>query len=323
MTIDISDSGMAAYETVLATLLVCDWGIRAWTLLEAIRGRKGLFVLCCYNRCVNLHELLKMVHNDGRMDLINLFVARDYLLPPAVTSDLEIFGLLIRNEEDKALEDGFVNIGTAAALLSHRHATRDGDDLLIWSLLLGDIEDENPIAMWKRQVGNSIPTGTLVSSAQRIQGHPGLGWTPFTPTAVQRASGQRTNSKVYPAHDGHETFNGLITKEGLRAKWLTYVFPVVLMASSVDQQTMQGCGPPKPIVDLAEQYLHEYERGALLQSMPSRGPRTVPVGYRGSLGWLLVVCGSHDEITWEWKGFYEWDASIALPPFSIREIVII
>lgn len=321
MTIDISGSTMVAYESVLATLLVCDWGIRAWTLLEAIRGRRGLFVLCRHNKLINLHELLKLVHNDGRMDLVNLCLARDYLFPPPDISAFEFFDIPVADVERETAA-GFVDIGTAIALLSHRHATRDGDDLLIWSLLIGDIEDESPIAMWRRQVGKTIQTGSLVSSAQRVQGHPGLGWAPFTPTAMRRSSEQNTDSGVYPAR-ADMSISGLITTEGLRAMWLIHVFPVV-MAASVDQRTMRGHGPPEPFVGIAEQYLRGYKWGALLQKMKRpKGPVSNPITYHTSLGRIVVVCGSHDESVWEWKGIYDWDASIALPPFERREILII
>ena len=329
MAIDVSDPTTRAYESVLATLLVCDWDIRAWTLLEAMRGRYGLFVLCRHNNLINLHQLLKSIHENGRMDLVSLFLARDYLFPPMAISGFELFpGHPITTEVEQEIEKGFVNIGEAAALLSHRHATEDGDDLLIWSLLIGDIKDDSPIAMWERQIGKQIPTGSLVSSAQRIQGHPGLGWAPFSPTALPRTNEQSTSSKVYPAYDGGETSNGLITSKGLRAKWLTYVFPIPNVIAPATQVTMQkgerqDSSLPEPCMDITAQHLRGYEWGALLQTMPRKGPKNIPVSYRESLGPVLVVCGSLDKAVWEWKGIYEWDASAALPPFMIEEILII
>lgn len=322
MDIDISNPTVHAYESVLATLLVCDWGIRAWTLLEAMRGRYGLFVLCRHNRFVNLHQLLESVHDNGRMDLTNLFLTRDYLFPPMAISGFELFpGKVITSEVEREIEDGFVNIGSAATLLSHRHATRDGDDLLIWSLLIGDAEDESPIAMWERQVGKWIPTGSLISSARRIEGHSGLGWAPFSPTALQRTYQKGTDSKVYPAYARQETSNGLITSEGLRAKWLVYEFPNITNFSQ-DEKGMQASDFPAPCKDASIQYLCGYSWGSLLQAMPCSGPRTVPVAYRESLGRVVVVCASLDKVVWEWKGVYEWDANIALPEFTIAEILI-
>ena len=322
MTIDISSPTTRAYESVLAALLVCDWGIRAWTLLESIRGRDGLFVLCRYNILINLHQLITSVHDHGRVDLTNLFLTRDYLFPPVALSNFELFpGMPVTTELEREMEDGFVNIGTAAALLSHRHATRDGDDLLIWSLLIGDIEDDSPVAMWERQVGKRIPTGSLVSSAQRIENRPGLGWAPFSPTALQRLNEHNTSSRTYPAYDGANTSEGLITPEGLRAKWLVYVFPVT-PSPSVDARKTQDSGLSQLCLDIAVRYLWGYRYGALLQTMPRSGPRHIPVAYHESLGQVLVVCGSLDEAVWEWKGIYECDAGVTLPPFSIKEILI-
>ena len=322
MTIDISRPTIRAYETILATLLVCDWGIRAWTLLEAMRGRYGLFVLCHQNKLINLHQLLISVHENGRMDLVNLFLARDYLFPPLAISDFELFGVPVTTEAEKETEQGFVSIGDAAALLSHRHATRDDDDLLIWSLLIGDIEDNSPIAMWERQVGKRIPTGSLVSSAQRIQDHPGLGWAPYSPTALQKVNENDHGSKVYPAYDGTETFRGLITAEGLRAKWLTYEFLIPAALTPCEEESPNP-NLPGPCISIAARHLSGYKWGALLQTMPCQGPRNIPVAYPESLGWVVVVCGSQGKVVWEWKGIYEWNKKTNLPPFSIKEILII
>ena len=323
MAIDISNPTISAYESILAALLVCDWDIRAWTLLEAMRGRYGLFVLCRHNRLINLRELLKSVHENGRMDLTNLFLARDYLFPPMAISGFELFpGHPITGDVEREIVEGFVNIGEAAALLSHRHATRDGDDLMIWSLLIGDFEDKSPIAMWERQIGKRIRTGCLVSSAQRVQCQPGLGWAPFSPTALQRIDVQSTGSKVYPASDGSATSDGLITREGLRAKWLTHVFPS-MTASTVTEEQIQDLNLLGTRAEIATQRLRGYKWGALLQAMPRKGPGNIPVAYRGSLGPVVVVCGSRDNNVWEWKGIYEWNANIALPPFTIKEMLIV
>jgi hypothetical protein len=153
MAIDISSPTIQVYESILATLLVCDWSIRAWTLLESMRGRSGLYLLCLNNKYISLHELLKSAFNNARIDLTSLFFARAYLFPQSILGDFDLFsGYPIQDPVSDLLGRGFVSIGEAAALLSHRHATRDADDLLIWSLLIGDLEGESPVEMWKRQV---------------------------------------------------------------------------------------------------------------------------------------------------------------------------
>ena len=131
--------------------------MRAWTLLEAMRGRHALHLLCYGDRVISLKAVLQKVHRYGRMDIVALFVTRSYLFPPD-ESFLEIFegtGSVTTDEEIYTSEQGFVNIGEAAVLLSYRHATRDDDDLLIWSLLIGDMEIVDPAEMWKRQAGKT------------------------------------------------------------------------------------------------------------------------------------------------------------------------
>lgn len=98
---------------------------------------------------VSVMDVLKSVHARGRIDIATLFLGRDYLFPPPRRYS-EIYGEplgVTATQLEKP--DGFLGIGEAAAMLSHRHATRDGDDLLIWSLLIGDLEDESPVEMWQ------------------------------------------------------------------------------------------------------------------------------------------------------------------------------
>ena len=59
-------------------------------------------------------------------------------------------------------------------LVSHRHAARDGYDLLIWSLLIGDIEEDSSMVIWERQTGKRIPSSKLAPSTQRTPNHLGV-----------------------------------------------------------------------------------------------------------------------------------------------------
>lgn len=174
--------------------------------------------------------------------------------------------------------------------------------------------------MWKRQVGKRIPTGSLISSAQRVQDHPGLSWAPYRPTALQATS---NNSKVYPAYEGSETGQGLITEEGLRAKWLVHHLPDRATFIPPGRKDLQVSGPASSYSEIANWYLDGFRWGALLQAMPRIGPRNIPSRYRGAVGHVVVVCGSHDGASWEWKGIYEWSAEISLPSFAIEEMLIV
>jgi hypothetical protein len=63
-------------------VLVCDWNVRAWTLLEAIRGRRSIYLLCKYNKVLSLRETLEIVHREGSISLSILFLTAQHLLPP-------------------------------------------------------------------------------------------------------------------------------------------------------------------------------------------------------------------------------------------------
>ncbi len=63
-SVSIDNSSIEELETLLSVLLVCDWGVRAWTMLEAIRGNTSIQILCkddnkivlkeSYSICINL-----------------------------------------------------------------------------------------------------------------------------------------------------------------------------------------------------------------------------------------------------------------------------
>ncbi|KAH6677236.1 hypothetical protein B0J14DRAFT_560025 [Halenospora varia] len=50
MAIDISNLDLAKQELIFATLLMCDWNLRAWTMLQAFKGVLCLALL--YTRCL-------------------------------------------------------------------------------------------------------------------------------------------------------------------------------------------------------------------------------------------------------------------------------
>ena len=106
-------------ESILALLLVCDWNIRPWTLLEAMRGRNNLHLLCKWNKSVCLRETIRAVHEAGRIDLVILFSAAQHLLPHVSAGDWEIFPGTgsIADEATLAAEQGFLDAGEASILL--------------------------------------------------------------------------------------------------------------------------------------------------------------------------------------------------------------
>lgn len=105
MKIDITALTMEIRESILAVLLVCDWNVRAWTLLESMRGRNNIHLLCKRNQVICFQELLRTVHQEGRIDIAILFLTSQHLLPHPKLDDFEIFPGMggLATDEDKMI----------------------------------------------------------------------------------------------------------------------------------------------------------------------------------------------------------------------------
>ena len=148
-------------------VLVCDWNVRAWTLLEAIRGRRSIYLLCKYNKVLSLRETLEIVHREGSISLSILFLTAQHLLPPPDKDLNETFpSKLYFDMKSK----GFVSIEEAGSLLSWRQASRPGDDIVIWSLLVGDEKFNDARAFGEVRL---IPYNVLSAPASSSQAHRG------------------------------------------------------------------------------------------------------------------------------------------------------
>lgn len=329
MTIDIAALTMELRESILSILSVSDWNVRAWTLLEAMRGRNNIHLLYKDNQVVCFEELLRSVHQEGRIDIVILFLTSQHLIPHLKPDDYEIFpghgGLA--SDEDRRTQMGFISIGEGSILLSHRHASRKGDDILIWSLLVNEKAMKNVDQLWKSQLGIEIPTGFLISSTPRIQGSRGLGWAPCSPTVQPSSSlsSNLTSESVYLSYDGGDTGRGLMTVEGLQAKWLVHKFPTLTEDEPVIDPKTNSTSIIARINELTAKHLKTYTWGALLQPCANRGPRSTPAQYRGNArGPLLAVYGSSDKRCWEWKGIYKWNTDdVALPEFKVEELLLV
>ena len=121
MGIDISTPTRELSESVLATFFVCDWNVRAWTLLEAMKGSHAIHLLCKSNRIISLRDILTEIHQTGSVDISLLCLAAQHLIPSSTDS--------FRKRSSRQSTE------VAGSLLSHRHATRENDDIVIWSLL--------------------------------------------------------------------------------------------------------------------------------------------------------------------------------------------
>lgn len=220
MDIDISDLTLTLRESILATLMVCDWDVRAWTLLEGMRGRRNVYILCRDRKTVSLQECFKIVLYDGRLDLIALLLATQHVIPYSSADDVpeRSKGTWWENLYAERIR-GRISVQEGTCLLSHRHASRPGDEIVIWSLLLGDVVHRTPVDFWRAQEGQIINTGLLMSSIPRIKGHKGLGWAPTRPNLPFDTTTQR-----FPAYDGNATAYANITRKGLEGFWLIAKF---------------------------------------------------------------------------------------------------
>lgn len=322
MQFDVTNLTTALRESILAALLVCDWNVRAWTLLEAMRGRHNTQILCRNEQVISLRETLEDVHRHGSLALAGLFATAQHLLPAQPPPPGSKSSPYLVNRAK-----GYVSLEEAACLLSHRHASRPGDEVIIWSLLCGETVQETAIDLWRHKPNQSVLTAFLVSSCPRIQSpwkkaHRGFGWAPRRPNMP--ALRQLPLRETYFADDGARSDLGLFTTQGLKAAWLVAHMKgalssllTLLAGSSTLVET------DSLLRQIAFRFLKKYAWGALLQATENL-PTDQPVWYRGNAdGVLLVVVGSQDRRKWHWRGVYEWDSLIPLPVFTREEIFLV
>ncbi|KAL4999182.1 hypothetical protein BDV10DRAFT_165390 [Aspergillus recurvatus] len=350
MEIDIEPLTLAAEETILAALVVCDWNVRAWTLLEGIRGRANLHILCKDNRVIPLKTILKDTLSKSCLSLASACLAIQHYTPTRDHVDL------VKTEQ-------------ATCLLNHRHPTKDRDIIIIWSLVCGSSKVvKTAEAFWRSMVGGSLATGFLVSSSPRIKGIRGLSWAPERPNLVPPVSTATSNGAAgasskgllqqqqYPAFNGHNSVEGTITPDGFQAEWLACRIQRRRALPGAGLFSLHGYAGPRIGI---EGYYQIYNEGAndkmdvkslfylrsvvaplfkryrwvslLLPAWSQRGgnvidPPLKPFRYQGECeGLLMAIVASNDEAgsEWEWQGVHEWDAGFRLPEFSCTHILIV
>jgi hypothetical protein len=342
-SVDISSLSIAKLEAVLAALLVCDWNVRAWTMLEAIRGSRSIYLLCRDEKIVKLATILKEVHANGAVDLVALLASAQHLLPRAVPQSLA------------QIEEG-------GYLLSQRHASHDGDEVTIWSLLANGSGSRDPVKLWQSQ--EWVPTAFLLSSSPRIAHTIGFGWAPSTPyvrperRAVPLPGGNGSGGDVmeyfdvrYPPYDGQGSLAARVVHDpahpelsGLAGRWQVLVMtpaglaayraanldafePVWPLAnfegmgdlaydlcapnSHLDPETLVYGRPDEVLACmLMERLLLRDGRAVRLLTPLAEDGRSPYEGCRGrgeQFGRLVAICSSGDEgKTWRWEGVHQW-----------------
>ncbi|KAF8857850.1 hypothetical protein BDZ45DRAFT_422888 [Acephala macrosclerotiorum] len=324
MDIDTSNLTLELQESILAVLLVCDWNVRAWTLLEAMRGRRNIHLLFKHNAILPFKSLLSTVLHEGSIDLAVLFLTAQHLIPHQVAPNQNI------NAYNRMLNGGFINVEEAGCLLNYRYATRPGDGVVIWSLMCEEKASHSAIEFWRSRIDRILKTGFLMSSVPRIgdrEDIPGFNWAPARPDlSPPTTSGDGETEARYHSFDGEGSSAGIITDNGFQAKWSMVI---IKPRSTLDKISHRASklGKRKPatqIQKITSKYLKEWKIGALLYPLPEN-LGVIAVQYKGHAdGKLLAIVGSNDRgETWHWRGVWEWDETEKLPGFHEEAVLLV
>ncbi|RDW57268.1 hypothetical protein BP5796_12718 [Coleophoma crateriformis] len=329
MAIDISNLTRELLESILATFFVCDWNVRAWTLLEAMKGSHAIHILCKSNRVISLREALARTHQSGSVDIAILCLTAQHLIP----SSTEAFR---RSSSRQSTE-------VAGSLLSHRHATRENDDIVIWSLLSSPTVFKSAEQMWKSKINHRVATAYLISNTPRIDNIKGFSWAPKTPY-IRMSTDHLSSDPLgpYNSFEGSNSELGLVTRHGLLAQWLVYHvlwddapiyrdYPVTMTSLSVSGERTQTVLPGQRIKnkcwELVESFRGHYANVVLLQPLMTSGGQAYDRSRnRGeSHGDVFAICVSHDMERWTWKAVQAWPSSgslASLPPLVSDKLLI-
>lgn len=193
MKIDAQSLTLQLRESILVIVLVCDWNIRAWKFLEAFRARHAIHLLCKENAIVSLKEIIDIVHFHGSLDLVILLLAVPHLLP-AIKPISHRYRSFV-----PSTAPGFISVEQGNSLLLHRAASRPGDDIFIWSLLLSNKVFNTAEDFWRSRENTLLNTGYLLSSVSRLNIH-------------------------YLAFDGTDSEPGEVESDGFFSFWAIYEF---------------------------------------------------------------------------------------------------
>ncbi|CAD6589386.1 MAG: hypothetical protein ASARMPRED_004022 [Alectoria sarmentosa] len=342
----VSSRSMEDLETLLSILLVCDWGVRAWTMLEAIRANKSIHILCAGDQTIRLVDLLRTVHDEGAVDLAVLLGSAQHLLPSADSVSA------------KPIEE-------VGHLLSQRHASRNNDEITIWGLLSKLKAPKNVLQFW--EASEQVNTAFLMSSAPRVKGIYGYGWAPLTPyIRPQRRevqldeSGLQVYSVRYPSYDGRGSFNARITPQGLWSLWLVHdldqgtiselcdtcveeMIPTQWTDRDIEEPLIDGDHETDSKIFERPDYAKACKTLKALSSTPDSKVRIIrPLSREGTDPYLgnvargedfiilVAICVSnnfkapgHREFDeWQWKGVYEW-IDDTHPDWAVNDMLIV
>ena len=120
-------------------MLICDWSSRAWTFLESNRGCDNI-LLCKDDLVASLRRIQATIRQWGDISTANLMLTTQQLVPTQGVPEHAT-----SSDGSTSRAHGFVSIHEASCLSGHRHASRENDEVIIWSLLCGDEAKETAI----------------------------------------------------------------------------------------------------------------------------------------------------------------------------------
>ena len=321
MEIDIADLTLTMEESILATILVCDWNLRAWTFLEYVKGRSNIHLLCKDNRTTSFVQIVRDVCESGSIDLAILSFSVPHMFPAM-------------KFQNQVRSTPYMTTEQSGQVLSYRPASRKGDDIVIWSLLSNEESCDSPEGLWRNKVRESVGyfvhTGFLMSSAPRLP-MKGLTWAPATPYFEPLREDVLTETPSFRAFTSSDTWPGQVTDKGLLAAWHVYEFDTSNVTTCGSQTSVVNDNQIVLLKEIVSLYLQGCLWGALLlpvsnMSTFERG-RDTSTRYRGQiLGTLVAILGSRNvskpseeaakDRGWMWKGVFEWNEKVCLPTFT-------
>ena len=272
---------------------------------------------------------------EGRIDLVILSLTSQQLIPAQSAPKLETPNPVL-NDRAK----GYIRIEEAACLLNHRHASRPGDEVVIWSLLCGEAPFQSAVDLWKSRVyqQHSQPksfwpqsqhvmnSAFLVSTTPRLK-NAGMSWAPCRPDLSKEQYESRQMRRVF-AYDGQGSQYSVIKDTGFEAEWLVKEIDGGMhrpMYMNIWNMLASQWYPSasRRLYTIAMDYLQKYRWGALLLPASEEGQDEGAVWHRADSSVdLLVVVGSTDRATWHWIGLYDWEKTIPPPTLRPQKLLI-
>lgn len=327
MTLNVAELTTELQESIVAAVLLSDWNMRGWTLLEALRGRKQVGILCQNNQILRFRDVLRHVCDHGRIDLAIFASLLPHLLPWAGDG-------VIPGPVSREIIPNRIPLEVVGSWLSHRPVTRSGDDVQIWSLCLGPETTKitNAVDFWGKQ--KCVNTGFLISSAPRLA-QPGLSWAPKMPSALPMSDGEGDGciAMFHRPQVSADTKLGSIQPDGLWAQWQVSEpdyfddHPFTIKTTIPYFRTVWELRKLRKHLKIQNRYV------ALLQPVsevsPTRYQSEENKPSESASGTLVAVCDSdHKEskkgsrrpwltsYKWIWRGVYLWPSDVQLSKFT-------